>query len=64
MSEFLLTKGAEPPTPPSGKVTVYADSATNILRLKKDNGSVQDLVGQNDPELKSITIELPPVGHG
>lgn len=59
MSQFLLLKGDEPPTPPSGKITVYADSATGNLRMKKDDGTTRELVAQNDPELKSITIELP-----
>lgn len=59
MSEIKLTMGAEPATPPTGKTSIYADLATGLLRYKKDNGNSYDLVGQNDPELKSITIESP-----
>lgn len=59
MSEMILTKGAEPETPATGKVSIYADSATGLLRYKKDDGTTLPLLGQNDPELKSITIESP-----
>ena len=56
-----MNKGTEPPTPQAGYITIYADSGTGILRYKKSDGTVHDLVGQNDPELKAITVELPGV---
>ena len=59
MSDIILVLGAEPPTPAAGDVSIYADLATGLLRYKKSNGNTYDLVGQDDPELKSITVEAP-----
>lgn len=59
MSEVVLHKGTEPPTPDPGYITIFADQATGNLRYKKENGSVGDFIGQSDPELKAITVEIP-----
>ena len=59
MSEVILQKGSEPATPPTGKITMFADSGTGNIRYKKDTGVVGDFIGQNDPELKAITVEIP-----
>lgn len=59
MSSIIMIKGSEPPTPEAGSVVIFADLGTGILRYKKSDGTVADLVGQNDPESKSITIEIP-----
>jgi hypothetical protein len=59
MSSVTLTKGDEPATPPAGRIIIYADSTTGLLYMKKDDGTTAPVVGQKDPELKSITIENP-----
>ena len=51
--------GAEPATPDTGEIIAFLDQADGKLKYKKDDGTVHELVGQKDSEVKTITVENP-----
>lgn len=58
MSQIILTEDVAPPTPNTGKITIYPKT-DGLLYMKDDTGSESPLVGQKDAESKSITVEAP-----
>ena len=58
MSQVILMEGAAPDTPVAGKVTIYA-KPDKLLYTKDDQGTELPVLGQKDPESKTISVENP-----
>lgn len=58
MSGIILHEDVEPATPLTGMVVLYA-KADGLLYVKNDAGTELPVLGQKDPESKTIVIESP-----
>lgn len=56
-SKIRWSSIAEPETPPANRVFMWYDDADQIFKIKRDDGSVEPLVGGSGPAGKVYTVE-------